>query len=145
MSTGGLCLQEARMEKPVKSCSRVIGPTALRTTNSETFPNILLFTISPSSYKNMSKRELSSTPNYDPIPLSAWQRLGVDWGLFDFRVFRGEPEMLSVPEAQFLYSSSACWWLSCFFLFIKSCYNLWWRGGSVKSIQWRDILSWDTK
>lgn len=51
----------------------------------------------------------------------------------DFRVFRGEPEMLSVPEAQLLYSSSACWWLSCFFLFIKSCYDLWWRGGPVET------------
>lgn len=148
MSVGGLCLQEAHMEKPgrrVKSCTMGVGPAAVKMANAETFPNIHLFTISPSSYESMSKHELTSTPSYDPIPHNAWQRLGRDWGLFDFRVSRGEHEMLSMPKAQVLYFSSAYRWLSCFCLFIKSCYNLQWRGASVKSIQWRYALSWNPK
>lgn len=81
MSVGGLCLQEAHMEKPgrrVKSCTMGVGPAAVKMANAETFPNIHLFTISPSSYESMSKHELTSTPSYDPIPHNAWQRLGRD-------------------------------------------------------------------
>lgn len=68
MSMGGLCLQEARMERPVKSCNRVIGPTALKTTEASSgffFPRHPLL---PSQLTLLSRRRFVQKKGESALP-----------------------------------------------------------------------------